>query len=69
MTDHNLTLEDRFQILEEIIEKMEDKDISLDDSFVLYKQGMDELKAASQMLDAVEKEIQILNDEGKLEDF
>ena len=44
MSDDNITLEERFSKLEEIVKKMEDPDVSLDESFELYKAGLDEIK-------------------------
>ena len=63
------TLEDNFIQIEEIIAQMEKPDISLDDSFALYQQGVDKLKTCNHMLDAVEKKMQIMNEEGELEEF
>ena len=40
-TKKEVKLEDKFQMLDEIIEKLEDKDISLEDSFKVYQQGME----------------------------
>ena len=39
-----MTLEKAFEELEVIIEKMNDKDVSLDDSFALYMEGTKLLK-------------------------
>ena len=50
-----LTLEECFSGLEEIIEKMQDTEVSLEDSFALYEQGMKMLKNCNQKIDAVEK--------------
>ena len=48
-----LTLEECFSGLEEIIEKMQDTEVSLEDSFALYEQGMKMLKNCNQKIDAV----------------
>ena len=45
--NEELTIEQSFEALEEIISKMESSDISLDDSFALYKAGMEELQNAN----------------------
>ena len=50
-----LTLEECLSGLEEIIEKMQDTEVSLENSFVLYEQGMKMLKNCNQKIDAVEK--------------
>ncbi len=62
------SLEEAFSQMEEIIEKMESQDISLDESFALYQQGMEKLKSCNEMLDTVEKKMQILNAEGEPEE-
>lgn len=63
------TLEERFAELEMIIEKMEKADVTLDQSFELYKQGVSEVKAANELMDTIEKAILVLNEEGQLEEF
>lgn len=63
------SLEDTFRQIEEIIQHMESPTVSLDESFRLYQDGMMKLKNCNQMLDEVEKKMQILNSEGELEEF
>lgn len=65
----NISLEERFDKIEDIIQKMETGDISLDMSFELYKNGLEEIKAANAMLDNMEKAMLILNEDGTLEEF
>ena len=62
-------LEDNFSKIEEIIAKMEQPEIALEDSFALYQNGVQILKECNQMLDEVEKKMQVLNQEGELEAF
>ena len=69
MSDDNITLEERFAKLEEIVKKMEDPDVSLDESFELYEAGLDEIKNAGSMLDGMEKSMLVLNEQGDLEEF
>ena len=38
-------LEERFSMIEDILGKMEDEDVTLDQSFDLYKQGIEQIKA------------------------
>ena len=64
-----LTLEECFYGLEEIIEKMQDTEVSLEDSFALYEQGMKMLKNCNQKIDAVEKKMLKMNEQGELEEF
>lgn len=69
MSEEKITLEERFEQIEKILEQMESKDISLDQSFALYKEGIEELKAANEMLDGIEKAMLVLNEQGELEEF
>lgn len=69
MSEEKITLEDRFTNIEGILEQMEAQNVSLDESFELYKKGLGEIKAANEMLDAVEKAMLVLNANGDLEEF
>ena len=69
MSEKEKSLEERFEHIEEIIREMEKGDISLDQSFTLYKNGLEEIKAANSMLDDMEKAMLILNEDGSLEEF
>jgi exodeoxyribonuclease VII small subunit len=62
-------LEERFSAIESILSRMESEDVTLDESFTLYKQGLEEIKAANQSLDEIEKAMLVLNEEGQLEEF
>ena len=55
--------------VETIIKQMEASDISLDTSFQLYQQGIEKLKNCNEMLDAVEKKMLILGQDGNLSEF
>lgn len=68
-SEKTVSLEERFEHIEEIIEKMETGDITLDKSFELYKNGLEEIKAANAMLDDMEKAMLIMNEDGSLEEF
>ena len=45
------------------------QDISLEDSFVQYKKGMELLKVCNEKIDAIEKKVLILNGEGETDEF
>lgn len=59
------TLEASFQKLDGIIEKLENQETSLDNSFKLYHQGIELLKTCNESIDKVEKQIIILNESGE----
>ena len=63
------SLEEKLNRIEEIIHKMEKPEVSLEESFQLYQAGVEQLKNCNQMLDTVEKKMQILNLNGELSDF
>ena len=62
-------LEERFSMIEDILGKMEDGDVTLDQSFDLYKQGIEQIKAANADLDRIEKAMLVINEDGELEEF
>ena len=64
-----VSLEERFEQIENIIDQMEAGDVSLDASFELYKNGLEEIKAANAMLEDMEKAMMIMNEDGSLEEF
>lgn len=67
--EKTLTLEERFAHLEQIVARMEDADVSLDEAFELYKKGLDEVKSANDMVQGMEKAMLVLNSDGQLEEF
>lgn len=64
-----MTLEKAFEELEEIIGKMNDREVSLDDSFSLYTEGTKLLKYCNEQLDMLEKKMLVLSEEGELHEF
>ena len=56
----NLTLEQTFAGLEEVIQKMERGDVTLEESFMLYHEGMDMLKSCNDKIDKIEKQMQVV---------
>lgn len=69
MEEKKVTLEEKLIEIEEIIRKMEEPEVSLDTAFALYQEGILQLKDCNQMLDKVEKKMQILNENGEMSDF
>lgn len=59
-----LSLEEAFSKLEEVMGRLEKSDISLEESFALYQQGMNLLKQCNDSIDRVEKKLMILEEEG-----
>lgn len=67
--EQGTSLEEKFAEIESIIGRMEDPQIGLDESFLLYQDGVNKLRECNQMLDTVEKKMQVIREEGQLEDF
>lgn len=63
------TLEEIFGEMEGLMEALESREISLEDSFEKYKEGMALLKAAGEKIDTVEKAMLVLNDQGEADEF
>ena len=62
-------LEEQFTAIEEILNEMEQPEVTLDRSFELYKKGIARIQAAAKCLDTIEKEMLVLNETGELEEF
>ncbi len=61
--NEEITIEETFDQLEEVLKQMEAKEISLEESFVCYERGMKLVKACNDKLDKVEKQIIVLSEE------
>ena len=59
------SLEEVFEELDEVVGKLEDSAISLEDSFQLYHKGMELLKTCNDKIDKVEKKMLILDENGE----
>jgi exodeoxyribonuclease VII small subunit len=63
MPRKKFTVEQAFLDLDEIVEKLEKDDTSLNDALNLYSQGMKLVKKCQDSLDMVEKELMILEED------
>ena len=63
------SLEENFKELDAIIGRMQERDVTLEESFALYEQGIRKLKACQEKIDSVEKKMLVLNEQGELEAF
>ena len=64
-----MTLEETFAKLDELLTALESRDITLEESFRNYQQGMELLKKCNEKIDRVEKKMQLINEEGETSDF
>ncbi len=65
----NRTLEELFQELDGMMRQMEEPGLSLEQSFSLYHRGIELLKSCNDKIDTVEKQIQILEENGECHEF
>ena len=63
------TLEELFAEIDGILERMEGKDISREDSFLLYEEGIKKLWRCIAKLDRVEKKMLVINAQGTLDEM
>ncbi len=62
-----LSLEEQFEKLDGIVADLESPDISLEDSFKKYEEGMKLLKECNAVIDRVEKKVLQIREDGSLE--
>ena len=67
--DEKLSLEQTLEELDETIAKLQSQEVSLEDSFELYKKGMDYVKLCNETIEQVEKKVLMLNQEGTLSEL
>ena len=63
------TLEEAFGELNGMIEQLEDSQVSLENSFQIYQEGMKLLKYCNDKIDTVEKKMLVINEDGGLDEF
>ena len=63
------SIEDTFGELDLLARKLEDKETPLEESFRLYRQGMELLKDLNGRLDTVEKKMLQMNEDGTFREF
>ena len=64
-----MTLEEKLAKLDAMTEQLRKEDITLEESFSLYKYGMELIKQCNADIDRVEKQVQILNADGQVTDW
>lgn len=69
MKKEEKSLETSFMELNEIIHKLEKEEISLEDSFILYQDGMQLLKHCNNSIDKVEKQLIVLGEKNESDEL
>ncbi len=69
VVEKQMTIEEAFLQIDEKIRALEAEDISLEESFNRYREGMELLKFCHDSVAEVEKKVQAIAEDGTLEDF
>lgn len=62
-------LEELFGRLETVIQNLEGEELSLEDSFNLYQEGMELVKRCNSTIEEVEKKVLALDENGETHEF
>ena len=67
--EKELKLEEALDRIDALLNQMGDKDVSLEETFRLYQEGMRLLKNCSEQIDRVEKQKIQIDEEGQIHEF
>lgn len=67
--EKKFSIEEAFDKLDDTIKKMESEDVTLEESFSLYKNGMELIENCSKEIDLVEKKVLELSGNGETHEF
>lgn len=62
-------LEEAFGKIEALLSKLTDRNVSLEESFALYQEGVKLLKRCNEQIDHVEKQMLLIDEEGQTHEF
>ena len=62
-------IEEAFAMLDQILARMDQAGVTLEESFRCYEHGMKLIKYCNETIDAVEKKVQVLSAEGETDEF
>lgn len=68
-TEKKENLEEMFDRLDQVIGTLEGEDVSLEEAFRLYDQGMKLIRRCNQTINEVEKKILVLDENGEKHEF
>ncbi|MCI8515049.1 MAG: exodeoxyribonuclease VII small subunit [Lachnospiraceae bacterium] len=63
------TLEEALARLDRILERLENEENSLEESFTWYQEGLKLVKYADTQIDRIEKQCMLVDEEGELHEF
>lgn len=63
------TIENNFQKLEEILKQIQSENATLEDSFKLYKEGLEIVQECNNQIEKIEKKISVIEKDNDNEQF
>ncbi len=69
MAGKKRSVEDNFEVLDQMVRQLESSDTTLEDSFKIYQEGMKLLKEVNSTIERYEKKIQVLTNDGSTQDL
>ena len=68
-TPEEMTIEESFDRLQNLLNTMSRDDLPLEESFTCYEEGMKLIRSVNGKIDQVEKKVLKLSEDGTLEEF
>ena len=65
----NRSIEEAMEALDQIAKRLESNEITLEESFQIYKEGMELLQYCSRKIDTVDKKMLQMNEDGTVSEF
>ena len=62
-------LEEAFDRIDKLLERLNDREVPLEESFTLYQEGMQLLKQCNDRIDHVERQMLQIDEEGNVREF
>ena len=63
------SIEEMLSAIEDTVGKLSGDDLTLEEAFSLYEDGVKRVKTCQKAMEDVEKKMQVLTEDGELEDF
>lgn len=67
--EETFRLEEGFEKIEQLLTRLSDREVSLEESFSLYQEGMELLKQCNARIEHVEKQMLQIDEEGQTHEF
>ena len=64
-----MSIKESFEYLDDLLNKIQDEELPLEEAFALYEKGMKVLKECSEKIDAVEKKVKLIDANGNVSDL